>query len=82
MRRHHYLCVVLFLSGDRRSSETTERQVQRMWQHPQATTAAKVGIIAHVTASSGAMTNAMDAVAWRQSRTIIDDDDDDNNQCQ
>jgi hypothetical protein len=54
-----------------------------MRRHPQATTTAKVGIVARATASSGAVTNAMDAVAWRQSRTDIDDDDDDedNDQC-
>ncbi len=50
-----------------------------MWRHPQATTAAKVGIVTHTTASSGAMTNAMDAIAWQQSRTDIDDDNDDDN---
>jgi hypothetical protein len=52
--------------------------------HPQATTAAKVCIVARATASSGSVTNAMDAVAWRQIRTDIDDDDDDdedNDQC-
>jgi hypothetical protein len=62
----------------------TERQVQRMRRHPQATTAAKVGIVARATASSGTVTNAMDALAWRQSRTNINDDDngnEDNNQC-
>ncbi len=54
-----------------------------MRRHPQATTAAKVGIVARATTSSGAVTNAMDAVAWRQSCTDINDDDNnkDNNQC-
>ncbi len=46
-----------------------------------ATTAAKVGIVARATFSSGAVMNAMDVVAWRQSRNDIDDDDDDNDQC-
>jgi hypothetical protein len=32
------------------------------------------GIVAHATASSGTVTNAMDAVAWQQSCTDIDDD--------
>jgi hypothetical protein len=50
-----------------------------MRRHPQATTAAKVGIVAHATASSGAVTNAMGAVAWRQSCTDINNDD--NDQC-
>jgi hypothetical protein len=55
-----------------------------MRRHPQANTAAKVGILTCAGASSGAVTNAMDAVAWQQSRTNIDDEDDDkdNNQCQ
>ena len=44
-----------------------------------ATTAAKVGIVACATSSSGAVTNAMDVVAWRQSHNDIDDDD--NDQC-
>ncbi len=54
-----------------------------MRRHPQATTAAKVGIVAHATASSGAVTNTMDAFAWQQSGTaIIDEDNDkDNDQC-
>jgi hypothetical protein len=45
-----------------------------------ATTAAKVGIAAHATASSGAMTNAMDVIAWRQSRNSINNNHKDNNQ--
>jgi hypothetical protein len=45
-----------------------------------ATTAAKVGIVACTTASSGAITNAMDVIAWWQSCNNINDDD--NNQCQ
>ncbi len=56
-----------------------------MPRHPQATTAAKVGIVAHATANSGTVTNAMDAFAWWQSHTNIDDNDngdEDNNQCQ
>ncbi len=54
-----------------------------MRRHPQATTAAKVGIVARATTSSGAVTNAMDVVAWQQSHTDISDnyDNDDNNQC-
>ncbi len=44
-----------------------------------ATTAAKVGIVARATSSSGAVMNAMDIVAWRQSRNDIDDDN--NDQC-
>jgi hypothetical protein len=55
-----------------------------MRRHPQATTAAKVGIVARTTASSGTVTNAMDAFAWWQSRTNINEDDngnEDNNQC-
>jgi hypothetical protein len=51
------------------------------WWHPQATTAAKVGIVACAMASSGAMTNNMDTVAWRQSHTDINDNDDNNDQC-
>ena len=47
-----------------------------------ATTAVKVGIFARATSSSGAVTNAMDVVAWRQSRNDIDDDNNDNDQCQ
>jgi hypothetical protein len=46
-----------------------------------ATTAAKVGIVASTTSSSGAMTNAMNVVAWRQSRNDIDNNNEDNNQC-
>ncbi len=46
-----------------------------MRRHPQATTAAKVGIVACATASSGTVTNTIDAVAWQQSCTDIDDDD-------
>jgi hypothetical protein len=47
-----------------------------------ATTAAKVGIIARATSSSGAVTNAMDDVAWRQScNNINNDNNDKNNQC-
>ncbi len=46
-----------------------------------ATTAVKVGNVARTTASSGAVTNAMDVVAWRQSRTDIDNDDDNNDRC-
>ncbi len=46
-----------------------------------ATTAAKVGIIARTTASSGTVTNAMDIIAWRQSCNDIDNDDNNNNQC-
>jgi hypothetical protein len=42
-----------------------------------ANTAAKVGIIARATASSGAATNAMDIVAWRQSLNNIDYDNED-----
>ncbi len=45
------------------------------------TTAAKVGIVAHATSSSGTVTNAVDVVAWRQSRNNIDDDDNNNEQC-
>ena len=43
-----------------------------------ATTAAKVGIVARATASSGAVTNAMDVVAWRQSCNDINDNNDNN----
>ncbi len=47
-----------------------------------ATTAAKVGIAARATASSGTMTNTMDIIAWQQSCNNIDDDDNnDNDQC-
>ncbi len=46
-----------------------------------APTAAKVGIVAHATSSSGAVTNAMEVVAWRQSHNDIDDDNNDNDQC-
>ncbi len=45
-----------------------------------STTAAKVGIVACATSSSGIVTNAMDVVAWRQSHNNIDEDD--NDQCQ
>ncbi len=44
-----------------------------------ALTATKVGIVARAMSSSGAVTNAMDVVAWRQSCNNIDDDD--NDQC-
>ncbi len=44
-----------------------------------ATNAAKVGIVACATTSSGPMMNAMDVVAWRQSRNDINNDD--NDQC-
>jgi hypothetical protein len=47
-----------------------------------ATTAAKVGIIARPMSSSGAVTNAMDVIAWWQSRNDINDNNDDNDQCQ
>ncbi len=46
-----------------------------------ATTAAKVGIVAHATSSSGAVTNAMDVVALRQSCNDINYNDDNNDQC-
>jgi hypothetical protein len=74
---------LIVLSRDCPSSGTTERQARRMRRHPQATTAAKVGVVSCATASSGAVKNAMDTFAWRQSRTSIDDnnDDEDNNQC-
>ncbi len=45
-----------------------------------ATTAAKVGIVACATFSSGAVTNAMDVVAWRQSHNDFNNDN--NDQCQ
>jgi hypothetical protein len=45
------------------------------------TTAAKVSIVARATFSSGAMTNAMDVVAWQQSRNDINNNDDNNDQC-
>jgi hypothetical protein len=46
-----------------------------------ATTAAKVGIVARATSSSGAVTYAMDVVALRQSCNDIDNSDDNNDQC-
>jgi hypothetical protein len=46
-----------------------------------ATTAAKVGIVTRAMASSGAMTNAMDVVAWRQSHNNINNNNDNSNQC-
>ncbi len=52
-----------------------------MQRHPQATIAAKAGIVDRAAASSGAVTNVMDTVAWQQSHTDIDDDNNDNNQC-
>jgi hypothetical protein len=77
----HHLRIVLFLSRDCRSSVTTKWQAQRMQWHPQATTVAKDGIVDHTTASSGAITNNIDDVAWRQSRTNINNTNDDNYQC-
>jgi hypothetical protein len=44
-----------------------------------ATNATKIGIVARATSSSGAMTNAMDIVAWQQSCNYIDDNN--NDQC-
>jgi hypothetical protein len=58
-----------------------EQQARRMQRHPQATTAVKVGIVACAMASSGAVSNAMGTVAWRQSCINIDDNDEDNIQC-
>ncbi len=46
------------------------------------TTAAKVGIVACATSSSGAVTNAMDVVTWQQSCNDIDNNNNNNNQCQ
>jgi hypothetical protein len=47
-----------------------------------ATTAAKVGIVAHATSSNGAVTNAMDVIAWWQSRNNINNNNDNNDQWQ
>ena len=47
-----------------------------------ATTAAKVGIVARATSSSGAVMNTMDIIAWRQSPKDINNNEDDNDQCQ
>ncbi len=47
-----------------------------------ATTVAKVGIVACATASIGAVTDAMDVIAWQQSCNDIDDNNKHNDQCQ